>query len=137
DDAPEPLVGALVDGRYTLREEVRHGGFGRVYRADDLYGGPCAVKLVPFRRPAERIPAQREAARLEANAHPGLVAFRGTGLFGPTARGFVYIAMELGEGSLHEHVERTGPLPAGEVRELVLSLLDTLDHLHARGLVHG
>ena len=45
--------------------------------------------------------------------------------------------MELGEGSLHEHVEQNGPLPLGEIRDLVLSLLDTLDHLHARGLVHA
>src|SRR5208337_1529311 len=30
-----------------------------------------------------------------------------------------------------------GPLPIVEIRALVLDLLDALDHLHARGLVHG
>jgi serine/threonine protein kinase len=134
---PEALPGTLVDGRYTLTDQVGRGGFGVVFRAEDLYGPPCALKLIPFSHWTERSLAQREAARLEEHAHPGLVAFHGTGRFGPTSRGFVYIAMELGEGSLHEHVHRAGPIALGELRALVLDVLDALDHLHARGVVHG
>jgi serine/threonine protein kinase len=135
--SPEDLLGAVVDGRYTLRRQVGQGGFGLVFQAEDLYGTPCAIKLIPFAHWADRSLAQREAARLEELAHPGLIGFRGAGRFGPTAGGYVYIAMELGEGSLHERLSVGGPLPLGEVKALVLDLLDALDHLHARGIVHG
>lgn len=134
---PDPFLGTVVDGRYTLTRRIGHGGFGRVFEAADLYGTPCALKLVPFAHWTERALAQREAALLEEHAHPGLVGFRGTGRFGPSARGFVYIAMELGEGSLHDRLVVGGPLRLPELKALVLDLLDALDHLHGRGLVHG
>jgi eukaryotic-like serine/threonine-protein kinase len=136
-DAPDSLLGALVDGRYTLQEEVGHGGFGKVFRADDFYGTPCALKLVPLAGASARMGAQREAARLEQNTHPGLVAFRGVGRFGHGTQGYVYIAMELGQESLHDRIHRVGPLPSADIKDLALALLDTLDHLHARGLVHA
>lgn len=136
-ESPGSLLGTLVDGRYVLGEQVGHGGFGKVFRAEDLYGGPCAVKLIPCTHWADRTLAQREAAWLEESAHPGLVAFRGAGRFGTWSPGFVYIAMELGAGSLHEHLQKSGPMSAAGTRDLVLGLLDALDHLHARGLVHG
>jgi serine/threonine-protein kinase len=136
-DAPGSLLGALVDGRYTLQEEVGRGGFGKVFRADDFYGAPCALKLIPCADASARIAAQREAARLEENPHPGVVSFRGAGRFAPGAQGYVYIAMELGQESLHDRVHKVGPLSPAEIKDLALALLDTLDHLHARGLVHA
>jgi serine/threonine-protein kinase len=135
--APEELIGAVVDGRYTLRKVLVAGGFGAVFAAEDREGPRCAVKLVPFASFVERAMAQREAARLGDLAHPGLVALRGSGRFGPTARGYVYIAMELGERSLDARVREDGPLDAAELRALLLDLLDALEHLHARGVVHG
>src|ERR1700691_5753173 len=108
--------GALVGGRYTLAKRVGQGGFGVVYQAEDREGGRCAVKLIPFSRGQERILAQREAAMLEQHAHPGLIAFHGAGRFGPTSTGYVYIAMELGEGSLHQRLHARGPLSLAETR---------------------
>jgi serine/threonine protein kinase len=137
NDLPEDLTGTVIDGRYTLERPVGQGGFGTVYAALDLYGTPCAVKLVPFSHWTERVHAREEAGRLEELACPGLVGFRGAGRFGPTAQGHVYIAMELGEGSLHDRIAVGGPLPLAETRAIVIDLLDTLDYLHARDVVHG
>src|ERR1700691_4154188 len=122
--------GALVGGRYTLAKRVGQGGFGVVYQAEDREAGRCAVKLIPFSRGTERVLAQREAAMLEQHPHPGLVGFHGTGRFGPTSTGFVYIAMELGEGSLYQRLHTRGPMPTAEIRDLALQVLDALDHLH-------
>lgn len=133
----EELLGAVVDGRYTLTGLLGRGGFGAVFRAEDRDGPSCAIKLIPFVHWTERALAQREASLLEEHAHPGLVAFHRAGRFGPTARGFVYIAMELGAGSLDDRLRSHGVLHAGEIRALIFDLLDALDHLHARGVVHG
>jgi serine/threonine-protein kinase len=134
--ASQDLLGATIDGRFTLRGLVGQGGFGAVYRADDRDGPPCALKLIPWRRAADRALAEREAARLAEHAGPGIVAFRGAGRFGTRAQSFVYIAMELGEISLEERL-RQGPLSPAETRALVADLLDALDDLHARGAAHG
>jgi serine/threonine-protein kinase len=135
--AAQNLRGVLVGGRYTLAKRVGQGGFGVVYQADDREGGRCAVKMIPFSHWTERGLAQREAAMLERHAHPGVVAFHGTGRHGATSAGYVYIAMELGEGSLYQRIHGRGPMPAAEVRDVALQVLDVLEHLHGRGVVHG
>lgn len=134
--ASQDLLGATIDGRFTLRGLVGQGGFGAVYRADERDGPPCALKLIPWRRAADRALAEREAARLAEHEGPGVVAFRGAGRFGTRAQSFVYIAMELGEISLEERL-RSGPLGPAEARALLADLLDALDDLHARGAAHG
>jgi serine/threonine protein kinase len=130
------LLGATIDGRFTLRGLVGQGGFGAVYRAEDRRGEPCALKLIPWQRAADRDLAEREAARLAEHAGPGIVAFRGAGRFGTRSQSFVYIAMELGDRSLEDRL-REGPLSLAEARALLADLLDALDDLHRRGAAHG
>jgi serine/threonine protein kinase len=132
----ERLIGTAVDGRYTLKKLLGRGGFGAVFEADDRYGPPCALKLIHCERLADRGDALREAALMEQHAHPGVVAFQESGRLGAGAGGHVYIAMELGEGSLHDRLYRRGPLPPDELRALLVDLLEALSHLHRRGVVH-
>lgn len=136
-DPPERLLGSIVDGRYTLTRVLGHGGFGSVFEAEDMYGTPCAVKLVPCERAEDRRDALREAALMREHAHDGIVALHDSGRFGPTARGFIYLAMELCGETLHDRLRDEGPLPPAEAVAVLLDVAGTLAHLHARGVVHG
>jgi AAA domain-containing protein/protein kinase-like protein len=76
----------ILDGRWALPADFRHGASARVYRATDLggdYEGYCAVKVVPpFLNGNEQLAAQlfeREQRTLTKLRHDNIVALLGGG----------------------------------------------------------
>ena len=70
--------------------------------------------------------------RLSTHSHVAPIA-----AVGLTETGRPYIAVETTRTTLADVLRESGPLPAGQVRALGVTLADTLAEIHATGLIHG
>ena len=133
--------GHILQGRYTVRDQLGRGGMGSVYRAyDDRLSLDVAVKEFtppPGLRP-EELPPLREQFRREATTlarlnHHGLVNV--SDFFEEDGRAFLVMGLVQGE-NLAERIERDGPLPEITVIRLGAQLLEALDYCHQRQVLH-
>ncbi|MGH3970491.1 MAG: protein kinase domain-containing protein, partial [Mycobacterium sp.] len=133
----DPLVGALLDGRYRVVAKIATGGTSTVYRGLDVrLDRPVAVKVMDSRYSGDeqfltrfRLEA-RTVARLK---DPGLVAVYDQGL---DAR-HPFLVMELIEGgTLRELLIERGPMPPHAVAAVLRPVLSGLAAAHRAGLVH-
>ena len=113
-----------------LLEQIGRGATGSVHRARDLKLRRYVAAKVA-RGPAAAELAREQAFRVR---HPHVLAPLGWAAEDDVA----LIVMELVDGgSLRDLVARRGLLPEGVVAPLLGQLLDALEAVHARGLVHG
>lgn len=132
-----PGVGAIVAGRYEVRDELGHGAQGRVLEAlDRKLGRLVALKILPAaeREDAEALQRFHAEARAAARLrHPAIVTVYDTG----EGDGFAWMAMELVIGqTLRDALRAAGTPPLPEALRIIRELLDALDAAHARGVVH-
>jgi len=135
----DPLIGAVLDGKYQIVGRVGAGGMGTVYRALHVsLGVPRAVKLM--RKELARDPAlvarfRSEARLAEGLRHPNLVALHD---FGQLPDGSWYIVSEFVEGAtLAALLRRRGArFTARDVARLVGQIADGLSLAHRKGIVH-
>lgn len=130
-------VGEVIDRRYRLDEFLGKGGFGAVYKAQDLVGQePVAIKvLAAARRSPSEWRFQRAGRLLCELRHPGLIAGLACGASGPLE----YVAMEyLPDSQDLQQVLEAQPkgLSWTDAAQYTCELLDALDFLHRRGVVH-
>ena len=124
-----------IGGRYRLEEPLGQGGMAEVWRAfDERMQRPVAVKMLfAHVHPAERARFAREIQALARLSHPGVVPIYDLG----EEEGRLFFVMELVEGG---PFDRLGPFEEGvEGRRLLaaaLEVLDTLDYLHKKGVIH-
>jgi serine/threonine protein kinase len=126
-------------GRYRVVRELGRGAMGVVYLAqDESLQRQVAIKtlLLPEEHSAER--RQLEARFIqEAKAagglnHPGIITIHDLGREGD----WLYIAMELLQGTeLRDRMAR-GPLPLDEALDIAGQVASALAVAHARGVVH-
>lgn len=156
----EPHLSALRSGTrlntYTIQAVLGAGGFGITYRAiEDITGRAVAIKeYLPAAfavrdrdgatvRPLSGGTAEdftwglerfREEAKLLIDLrHPNIVPV----LAYFEAHGTGYLVMEFQDGaSLGDILEKRGILPEAETRAIVLPLLDGVEYVHARGVLH-
>jgi serine/threonine-protein kinase len=133
----DPLVGALLDGRYRVAAKIATGGTSTVYRGVDVrLDRPVAVKVMDSRYAGDeqfltrfRLEA-RTVARLK---DPGLVVVYDQGL---DVR-HPFLVMELIEGgTLRELLNERGPMPPHAVAAVLRPVLGGLAAAHHAGLVH-
>ncbi len=150
-----PVGTRLKGGRYTLGKVLGQGGFGITYLgADTQENRPVAIKeLFPegsSRRAnsrnvvpptsllgagfAETMEKFEDEARVMAKFnHPGIV--RVFDIF--EENGTAYLVMEFLKGqTLGKRIEKQGKLPAREVQDIALKLLDALEVVHGAGMLH-
>jgi serine/threonine protein kinase len=134
--APEAL-----GARFQLVRELGRGGMGVVVLARDV--GLQRVVAIKLQHPMLAACARarerfRREARIQAQLeHPGIVAVHASGEATVRGRPVPWFAMAYVPGeSLAERLQREGRLPAGEVRRILLALLDALTHAHGEGVVH-
>ena len=121
----------VIAGRYALSDVLGEGGSGIVRRARDLLlDAPVAVKsLLPgARAPEPRI--RREIAALRLLRLPGVVTLRDD----VREDGEIHLVMDLVEGTDFPGQGRASTWEA--IGPLARSLLETLGHVHAAGVVH-
>jgi serine/threonine protein kinase len=136
---PEHASGEVLDRRYRLRVRLGRGGFGDVWRAEELLpdGAPfreVALKLLISDFAAAADWAD-EAKLLASFRHPSLVTIYAAGLLDAPRSPFV--SMELLEGeNLADLVRRRGRVPWRRVVAWARDVAGALDVIHARGFVH-
>ncbi|MFO1159853.1 MAG: protein kinase [Reyranellaceae bacterium] len=143
-------------GRYRIESVLGQGGFGITYRAVDAELGrhvaikeylPAAlavrkdgITVVPRSQTAAEDLAWGldrfvEEGRTLAALHraPGIVKVHDY----LRANGTAYLVMELVDGeTLHDRIQRKGPLDAAAIDRLLAPLLDGLEQVHAAGFLH-
>jgi len=124
-------------GRYHLIEQIGKGNFATVYRAfDTRLEREIALKILnpSMEGQPEFVQLFKNEARSVAGLkHPNIVTIHD---FDET-EGRLYITMELLDGEdLCKRIQRDGPLPLGQVVQIVEKLAEALDYAHLRGLVH-
>ncbi|WP_170223374.1 serine/threonine-protein kinase [Nonomuraea turkmeniaca] len=132
--------GCLLAGRYRLKEELGHGGMGRVWRGhDELLDRPVAVKEVTL---DQRPQGERETlmgrtmseARLAARlSHPNIATVYDV----VVADERPWIVLQLVSApTLADVLAERGPLPPATVARIGLQILAALQTAHAAGIVH-
>jgi serine/threonine protein kinase len=133
--------GRLIAGRYRLNAVIGRGGMGLVWRArDELLGRDVAVKELAWpaylseqEQRVARQCAAREAQAAARVSHPNVIR-----IFDVIEEdGCPWIVMEfLPRGSLHDLIEREGPLSPVQAAAVGLGILAALRAAHAEGIVH-
>jgi serine/threonine protein kinase/pimeloyl-ACP methyl ester carboxylesterase/tetratricopeptide (TPR) repeat protein len=124
-------------GPYRLVDELGHGTFGTVYRAQER-GALCrtvAVKIVKPGMDSKEFIARFETERqtLAIMDHPNIARVFGAGA---TRWGRPYFAMELVHGySLTEYCDRKN-LTTEERLGLFVSVCQAVQHAHQKGIIH-
>lgn len=130
-------AGSVIGGRYLLLRALGHGGMGDVLLAEDLFlRRKVAIKTLRtnmVRDPSAMEAFRQEVAMAHAVAHPGLARTYDLG----EAQGITFLTMEYLEGeSLWDRIQRVGPLPVDEVRQIGVQVAQALHAAHRAGIVH-
>ncbi len=133
----DPLVGAVLGGRYEVVVRRFRGGMGVVYEGQDLrLDRKVAIKVMhenlcegeDFARKFDR-----EARSTAGLSHPNIVSVFDQG----QDRGRPYIVMELVNGTtLRNVISESGPLAPRRAMEMMLPVLAALSEAHRSRLVH-
>jgi serine/threonine-protein kinase len=133
----EVTAGAVVDGRYRIRERIGSGGMADVYLADDQHlGREVAIKVLHrrFARDQQFVERFKREARAAAGLqHPNVVNVFDRG----EHDGTYYIAMENLPGrSLRDVVREEAPLDQLRAIDLGVQILQAAGFAHRHGVVH-
>ncbi len=138
DPSGDPLLGALVDGRYEVISVLGEGGMGRVYEVRHAaLDRTFAMKVLRPELARELDLGERFIREAKATAsvkHPNVVQITDFGRF---PDGIPYFVMELLEGqTLGEIIKAGGPLPAGRAIRVIRKVAGALGAAHEAGVVH-
>ncbi|MDX2014617.1 MAG: serine/threonine-protein kinase, partial [Myxococcaceae bacterium] len=133
----DPLIGQRV-GAWQIGPRLGAGGMGIIYAATHFQTGqPAAFKLVRShlaQEPALLKRFQREIELVAQLDHPNIVRVLDVGTF---ANKEPFCVLELLEGvPLSTFIKRQGRLPATEVIDLLVQLMDALEAAHGAHIVH-
>lgn len=137
EDAPDPLVGRTIAGRYLICELIGTGGMGAVYRGrHQLVGRDVALKFLSPRYASD--PAARERFLREARAanridHEHIIDITD---FGETNDKLVFLVMEYLEGETLSRVIEKGPLEPRRALTIAWQLATALARAHELDVIH-
>jgi serine/threonine-protein kinase len=132
--APDPRIGAVLQGRYRILSKIASGAMGVVYRGERVgLGRPVAVKFLHPWIAAQKTFLSRfenEARAMSRLGHPNCVSVIDFGV-----EGGPYLVMDFVTGkTLRDATD--GPQAPARALHIVRQLLAGLEHAHAQGIVH-
>ncbi len=133
----DPVVGAVLEGRYRLEERLARGGMSTVYAATDLrLHRTVAVKVMAdhlVHDPTFVDRFIREARAAAMLSHPNVVSVSDQG----SDQGLVFLVMELVRGrTLRDLLTARGRLTVAEAFAVLEPVLAGLTAAHRAGIVH-
>ncbi|MEM0983784.1 MAG: serine/threonine-protein kinase [Planctomycetota bacterium] len=140
----DALLGQLIAGRYKPVEILGEGGFGVVYRAEQIepVRRTVALKVIKPGMDSDAVLARFEAERqaLALMNHPGVARVLDGGLIDPTsptpASGRPYFVMEYVKGvPLTEHCDRHRLTLRARI-EVFQKVCAAVQHAHSKGVIH-
>jgi serine/threonine protein kinase len=134
-DFPD-LLGTMID-HYRLVERIGEGGFGEIYRAEQIkpFHRVVAIKIIKLGMDSKGVIARFEAERqaLALMNHPGIAQVYDAGT---TESGRPYFVMEMVEGiPIIEYCDRHRLSLPNRIR-LFQQVCDAVEHAHCRGILH-
>jgi serine/threonine protein kinase len=135
---PDPMLGAIVDGRFRIIGAIGEGAMGRVYEAVNLTTDR-AVAIKVIREPLSRDRATakrflREARLLAGFDHPHIVTVHD---YGQTDAGALFLVMELLRGrTLADELAMVRRFSPARTVAIAAQLCDALAAAHERGIIH-
>jgi eukaryotic-like serine/threonine-protein kinase len=135
----DPLIGAVVGGRFRIVGILGEGGMGRVYTGEQQMGTSVrkvAIKtlLSQYAKDPQVVARfMRECGTVSELEHPNTIKVYD---FGQTAEGELYIAMELLVGASLEKALEGGALPPERVDRILSQICGSLQEAHDKGIVH-
>jgi serine/threonine protein kinase len=136
-EAPDPLVGCVLSGKYRILEKIGEGGMSVVYKAhDQLLDRPVAIKCLTGEMQAEGlIRFRREGIATGKLENPHIVNVHELFL---EPQQNPYLVMDYVEGeplSLLIRKQDSG-IPVDRAVHIIRQAAEALDHAHSRGIVH-
>ena len=133
----DPLLGKVLEGRYSVDELIARGGMATVYRGTDLrLGRTVALKVlggVLVNDPDFVDRFTQEARATAALTHPNVVAVHDQGI----SEGFPFLVMEFVQGrTIREIMAQSGPFTSAHALEIISTVLAGLSSAHDAGFVH-
>ena len=133
----DPLLGALIDGRYRVRGRVARGGMATVYTAlDERLERTVALKIIHASQATNVHFLDRfadEAKTIARLTHPNVVAVYDTG----SHEGLPYLVMEYVQGrTLRELLGQRRRFQPVEALAILDQMLAAIAAAHRAGLVH-
>ncbi|MDB5101724.1 MAG: hypothetical protein JWM80_6145 [Cyanobacteria bacterium RYN_339] len=136
--------------RFQVLGELGQGGMGTVYRVIDTLGTDEELALKLLRRPADVVPEgagvssdkraldqrlrfKEEFRVMTRLKHPNTIAVQD---YGQLDDGTQFITMEVVPGVELADLVAEGPMPLDRVYPLLIQLLQALEFIHSRLLVH-
>ena len=130
------LTGTII-GRYKLLEQIGEGGFGVVYRAEQIepVQRMVALKIIKAGMDTREVIARFEAERqaIALMDHPNIARALDAGA---TEAGRPYFVMELVRGIPITDYCDQAKLPTRERLELFMKICQAVQHAHQKGLIH-
>ena len=128
-------TGQILEQRYRIETLLGQGGMGAVYRAIDLkFNTPVAIKENLTITPDAQRQFTREAGLLHQLRHPNLP--RVTDHFSIPGRGQYLVMDHIDGDDLKRLLARQGPLPEPRALAWIGQVLDALEYLHSRQVIH-
>jgi TonB family protein len=122
--------GRTIDQRFRLSDYLGGDSHSAVFLTE-YNGAKTAIKLVPAAD--HTTPDWDRALRLD---HPNLLRLLHTGRVNEDGKDVLYAVMEYADDDLSKVLPERG-LTAQETRDVLPPVLNALEYLHQRGLVHG
>jgi serine/threonine-protein kinase len=139
-NAPDPLIGRVINERFKIVSLIARGGMGKVYRAEQApLGRACALKVLNPNYSGEHDPEFHKRFFLEASmtsklTHPNTVTIFD---YGRADDDIYYMAMEYLEGhTLHRAIRTAGHFPEERTAHVARQVCRALREAHALGIVH-
>jgi serine/threonine-protein kinase len=124
-------------GDFIVREQIGHGAFGSVHRAEQpALGREAVIKVLQVRHQSSASATQRflREARLASRLeHPFAAHIYA---FGAEADGLLWIAMELVRGTSLDKLLATGAMAVDRFVPLYDRICEVVQAAHAQGIVH-
>lgn len=142
-NAEDAFIGLVIDGKYTIIEQIGRGGMGSVYRArQDAIGRDVAIKFLTvtsFDESREQfvIRFKREAETASKIRHPAAITIfdYGVGNFGKREN-CPYLVMEYIDGQTLKEIYNEGRVSPERLLPLILQVCGALEEAHSLGIIH-